>query len=366
MNYLFYFGHPAQYLFLRETIKRLSDSNKHVITILIKTKDVLEDLIKSDGFDYTNILPVERGKTKASIILSLLKRLKIMYRIIKKIKPDLMIGTDASIAQLGFIMHINSVTITEDDYQVIKSLARLSYPFTNVILCPRVCDVGKWENKKVGYNGYMKLGYLHPNIFKPDDSVIRKYNIANKFVLIRLARLRAHHDFNNSGIDSSLLDELLSTISENGLKVYISSESKVENKYSDYLLKIAPQDMHQVLAQAQLLISDSQSMSVEAAMLGVPSIRYSNFTGKISVLEELEQKYELSFGVQSSDKHAIISRLKNLLSKTVLKTEFQERQKRMLGDKIDVSAFLVWFLENYPESLREMKINPGYQQRFMI
>ena len=39
MNILIYLGHPAQYLFLRETINRLH-FKCHKTTILIKTKDV--------------------------------------------------------------------------------------------------------------------------------------------------------------------------------------------------------------------------------------------------------------------------------------------------------------------------------------
>lgn len=33
----------------------------------------------------------------------------------------------------------------------------------------------------------------------------------------------------------------------------------------------------------------------------------------------------------------------------------------MLADKIDVTAFLVWFIENWPESFKIMKENPDYQ-----
>ena len=148
MNYLFYFGHPAQYLFLRNAIKQLRTKPQHEVTILIKTKDVLEELVKSDGFAYTNILPVVRGNTKASILLSLIKRIRKIFLIVRIVKPDLMIGTDASISQVGRLLNIKTITITEDDYDVVKSLARLSYPFTSTILCPKVCDVGKWAGKK--------------------------------------------------------------------------------------------------------------------------------------------------------------------------------------------------------------------------
>jgi len=32
----------------------------------------------------------------------------------------------------------------------------------------------------------------------------------------------------------------------------------------------------------------------------------------------------------------------------------------MLADKINVAAFLVWFVENYPKSIRVMKENPNF------
>jgi hypothetical protein len=36
----------------------------------------------------------------------------------------------------------------------------------------------------------------------------------------------------------------------------------------------------------------------------------------------------------------------------------------MLSEKIDVTAFLVWFIENYPESVTVMRQNPDYQYNF--
>jgi len=47
-----------------------------------------------------NILPPERGKSKLSIALSLIKRNICIFPIILRFKQDLLIGADASIAQL--------------------------------------------------------------------------------------------------------------------------------------------------------------------------------------------------------------------------------------------------------------------------
>ena len=41
-----------------------------------------------------------------------------------------------------------------------------------------------------------------------------------------------------------------------------------------------------------------------------------------------------------------------------------KKRQNMLNDKIDVTAFMVWFVENYPESEKTIKKNPDYQYRF--
>ncbi|WP_081212175.1 DUF354 domain-containing protein [Salegentibacter sediminis] len=365
MKILFYFGHPAQYLFARATIKRLLSNPDFEIIILIKTKDVLENLLKSDRIPYQNILPQERGKSKFHIAWSLVKRNFKILPIILKNRPDLMIGTDASIAQLGRMLKIDCVSITEDDYEVIKTLGDLTYPFTHNILCPEVCDVGKWNDKKIGYKGYMKLGYLHPNVFTPNNSVKDKYNLPDNYVIIRLAKLTAHHDFGIKGINQKLLTQIIIMVEEKGLSPFISTEDVIYEDLRKFELVIDPSDMHDILSFSKLLICDSQSMSVESAMLGVPSIRYSDFAGRISVLEELEIKYGLTYGFKVGDENSIINKISELLELENLSKKFQTKRKRMLNDKIDVTEFLEWFICNYPDSQKIIKNKPDYQNRFI-
>lgn len=360
---LFYFGHPAQYLFLKQTIKLLKE-NKHETIILIKSKDVLQDLLVANNEAFINIQENERGFHRTIIFLSFIRRVFMVFLYVLKKKPNLLIGTDPSIAIVGRILRKDRITILEDDYNVIKHLANICYPNTSVILCPEVCDVGRWKGKKIGYNGYMKLGYLHPNIFKYDIEKIEKYNLGVRYVLIRLARLTAHHDFGAVGINFNTLDNLIELFEGRKYSVIISSESSLNKNYAKYDCKIQPNDMHQVLAHASFLISDSQSMSVEAAMLGIPSIRVSSFAGKISVLEELEHNYFLTFGIYPDNNNELIQKTKLLLSMPDLKEVFAKRRKKMLSDKIDVTAFMVWFIENYPRSAKVMKENPDYQYNF--
>lgn len=365
MKLLFYCGHPAQYLFFRETIRRLNN-NGHQSLILIKTKDVLEELVKSDGFEYLNILPRERKNSKLAIGISLLKRNMKLLPIVLKEKPDIMIGGDPSISQLGWLLRKKRFTLTEDDYPVIKALAKLTFPFAEAIVTPEVNDVGKWKGKKIGYHGYMKLAYLHPSVFTPQESMIRKYGIKKPYALLRRARLTAHHDFGIKGLNDEILDTLIDKLLDRGITPYFSSEASIPERFLSHKLDIAPVDMHHVLAFADMLISDSQSMSVEAAVLGVPSLRYSTFSGKISVLEELEHQYQLTFGIPAGEEDLLKQKLEELLKTEDLRKLFQARRQKMLSEKIDVTAFMVWFIENYPESIQIMKDNPDYQMRFRV
>ncbi|MFT4670297.1 MAG: hypothetical protein ACI9M9_000312 [Flavobacteriaceae bacterium] len=48
-----------------------------------------------------------------------------------------------------------------------------------------------------------------------------------------------------------------------------------------------------------------------------------------------------------------------------LTSDFQELTRKMLTDKIDVTAFLLWFIENNAMSSQIMKENPAYQYKFI-
>ena len=53
-----------------------------------------------------------------------------------------------------------------------------------------------------------------------------------------------------------------------------------------------------------------------------------------------------------------------LLKNSNLKDEMQGNRHRFLENKIDVTAFMLWFIENYPKSFKIMRNNPDYQYRF--
>jgi hypothetical protein len=361
MKIFYYFGHPAQFQFQKNSI-RILKAKGHQIFIYIKTKDVLEKLLKEDGSSYRNILPYGRKSSFWGIFWALIKRDILLSIEIIKHKPDLLIASDPSFSQLGFLFKIPSINFIDDDIEAIGYYPIITYPFTSLIITPLTCRVGKYASKRIAYDGYMKLAYLHPNYFNPDLNKIGRL-AGETYYLIRLSNLSSHHDIGAKGIGTKELRSVISLLSSTG-EVYISSEADLPPEFLKYQLKISPSDIHHYLFYARLLLCDSQSMAGEAAMLGTPSIRVSSFVGKLSVLEELEHKYQLTFGVRPGNKNDLFDSINFLLSIPDLRNVFQSRRQKMLKDKIDVTAFIVWFIENYPQSPRIMKEIPDYHYTF--
>ncbi len=365
MKILIQLGHPAQFHFLKNAIS-IWEHSRHTVRVLIKSKDVLETLLAKTEIDYVNFEPKTYNKnSRLDMLCMLVSRTTTFLKQILTFKPDIVISPDPILARICKLFKINFIAAFDDDYAVIKRLSDLLLPHTNHVLAPRICDFSLWQHKKIEYEGYMKLAYLHPNRFTPILEQIKQFiNTAKPYIVIRLVVLNAHHDNGIKGINDEILDKLISKAESLNYEVYLSSEKKLSDKYSKYHLSIPAEKIHNVMAFASLLICDSQSMAVEAAMLGVPSVRFNDFAGRIGVLEELEHKYGLTYGIKTSQPDLLFAKIEELIDTPNLRDEFQRRRQKMLADKIDVTAFLVWFIENYPQSAEIMKKNPDYQFRF--
>ena len=105
-------------------------------------------------------------------------------------------------------------------------------------------------------------------------------------------------------------------------------------------------------------------MASECAVLGTPAIFIDN-EGR-GYTDEQEYKYNLVFNFSESllDQKLSIKKGIELLRKPNIKKEWRNKSQRMISEKIDVTKFMVWFIENYPKSKKIMKDNPDYQLRF--
>lgn len=352
MNILIQLSHPAHFHLYKNVAQRLL-SDGHQVHVVIKTKDILEDLVRRSGIPYTNISPKVHRNSKFGILFDMLCREFKMIRICSKYKIDLLTGSTPEVAHVGWLLRKYRINVGADDMDVVPLFDKIAGPFVETIVSPISCDNGDLESKSIKYPGFQQLSYLHPNVFNPDKNIVEKYlPLDRPYFLIRFAKLDAHHDKGISGINDEIASKLIDILKPYG-RVFITSERSLKPEFEQYRLNINPLDIHHVMAFASLYIGDSQSMTIEAAMLGVPSLRFNGFVGRIGVLEELQYKYRLTQGIKADEPSKLYDALKNLLATPNLHDEFQNRRKILLNEKIDVSAFLAKFIETYPKSILE-------------
>ena len=341
MRVLFQLGHPAHFHLFKNTIADLQRDG-HETFILIRKKDILEDLLKKSGMTYINILP--SGKKS---VLTLMLRLWRVFWFTLTHRVDVLVGSTPEVAQVAWLLRRRSVVMAEDDASIVPQFIKVVKPFVDNYLSPVSCNNGVLERATTHYEGFHKLAYLHPNRFSPDSAVVDKYfDHSNPYFLLRFAQLNAYHDVsaNAHGINDKIAVKLIEILSPHG-KVFITSERELSPELECYRLNINPLDIHHLMAFATLYIGDSQSMAVEAAMLGTPSIRFNDFAGKIGVLEELEKKYQLTIGIPSSDPERLYNTVKEMIDTDNLREVYQARRQQMLEDKIDVATFFTDFIE---------------------
>ena len=364
-RFLFFFVHPSKFHMFRNTINYLKN-NGHHIDVLITQKDVLEELVKNEGWNYKNIFPKGRKiKNLPTYISAGYNFIRTIIRIerylLKQKKYDLFISDDL-LTISGWFHKTPTIHLQIDDVRTIPVVMILY--FAKHLLSPSCCYVGRFRSKKISFDGYRELAYLHPRKFLPDKRVIERFHQENsRYFLLRLVSLKSTHDVGKKGLNDEDVKKLIKILEKYG-KVYITSERKIPKELNKYRLNIRPNDIAHVLYYADLLIADSQTMSAEAGVLGTPFIRYNDFIGVLSYLNELENKYLLGFGIKTKDKDKLFTKIEELAKNGRIKQEWEQKRNKMLSEKIDLTDFMIWLLENYPDSYYEISRNPDYQYNF--
>jgi len=310
------------------------------VHIVIKEKDVLRNLLEDAGMEYVNILPEGKSQGKAGMVRDLMRRGKRLIDYVRKVKPDVLVGTSVDISYTGKLLGIPAINVNEDDADVVPMYAWLAYPLATSIVSPESCNNGRWQKKTISYKGYHELAYLHPDHFTPSREIVSRYtNPEEDYFIVRFSGLDAHHDSGVKGIDSHTAIQMVDLLGKHG-KVFITSERELISELENFRMAINPSDIHHMIAFSKLLIADSQTMSAEAAVLGTPYIRYNDFVGRIGYLKELENEYQLGFGIKPGNPKMLFDTVKGLLNQENLGDIYQERRQRMLSKTINVADFL--------------------------
>ena len=352
-------GHPAHVHLFKNFVWEMQKRG-HEILITTSKKDVSIQLLDAYGFDYIHLGSYGFSIAKKVINIPIMDFR--MYRAVKNFKPDIFVGLGSvRAAHVSKLMRKTSITFNDTEPGIYQHKI-LCAPFTDAILTPSCFkkDLGK---KQIRYNGYHELAYLHPNYFKPNPAVLDEVGLSRDDT-VTILRFTAWMSPLEVGKHSTINKIALVRELEKYGQVFITSEGELMKDLDKYKIKVPPETLHDLLYYAKMLIGESQTMTTEAGVLGTPAIRCNSWVGPkdMSNFFELEQKYGLIFNYSNPNKAT--EKAVELIQKQNLKEEWQKKREKLLKEKIDVTAFMVWVIENYPDSFKEMKENPEMQYRF--
>lgn len=331
-RFLFFFVHPSKFHLFKHTINKLKEEGNHV-DILIISKDLLEDLVREEGWDYKNIFPNGRKlrflpSKLVAVFSAFFTVLKLFWYLLFKKRYSKFI-TDDILVIPGYFFRIPTYLFLDNDYETL-SFGKYLLPYATKILAPESTDIGKYHSKKISFKGNKAIAHLTPKYFKPNKKIVSK--IDDTYFLLRISELNAVHDNDqNKGIVNESLEKIINLLYNHG-QVLISAERKLPKKYEKFRLKINPEEINHYLYFASMVITDSGTMSTEAAVLGVPNVLLNNLAEKCGVHRELKNKFGLQYYFDNfSD---LYIKINELLKKNTLKEKWVLR-KNIFLDYID-------------------------------
>ena len=402
MNILFVSGHPAQVHNFRNVRAELI-KHGHQVFWLTTPKDIATNLLDVYQIPYRVL-----WKPKKNIISKawvLLVNVLFVWRFLCKNKIDIAITRTCPYttiaAKLRGVKHI----ILDDTEHAGRKLKAFSKQVDSVVV-PQ-CYSFQLRQDELRYPGNTEIFYLHPNRFTPSpvwDLIGMKPG--TRFAIVRFVKWDAWHDTQLvGGFTLDQKRELIKRLSKH-LRVLISSESELPADLEPYRIHIPIERMHEVQAAAALFVGESATMASESVVLGTPAIyidevgrgytdeeaRHSllwmfrpvpnrshltiapppsnalacsptSFNSPINVPLGEQVKSEpwwISGGVEEC-----IAKAEEIADPSFDSSAYAKRHETWMATKIDCTKFLVYFIEQYPKTVEEVRgAEKNFWERF--
>ena len=361
MRILFEVGHPAQVHLIKNAVKELKSC--HDVLVCAREKEgIVLRLLRTYDIPFVQLGRAE--STVARKALSTPSKVLALMHVVGDFKPQIIFSTGslyagyaAKLFRVPHVMFVDSDSVGAENLQMVQVM-----PLASCVLAPTRLEQN-WTRRFVHIDSYKELAYLHPHWFTPEfPQTWLGVNPGEPYVLLRFGAFKASHDLGIRGFSPRAKENLVEAVSKDA-KVFISSESVLPESLRGNILQAPVEVMHHVIAFATLVVCDTQTTATEAACLGTPVIRHNGWIerGDLSNFRELQER-GLLMNARSEDE-AIGAAREWVQSPPKGKTT-QARDK-LLAEKIDLTAFLIWFLERWPTSLAELSADPSLQRQFV-
>ena len=311
----------------------------HSVLVLARDKDVLLKVLQEEGVPYS-VFGVHKESISGKVFssFSIFRHYK---RIAKEFSPDVIVSKASLYGTLVAKM-LGCKSFIFPDSEVVKLTNKVVAPMATWIVTPEpfTIDFGK---KHLRIKGVFEDCYLSPEVLSINGNYPQEHNLQCPYAVLRFVGWTANHDVNNNGFSLDEKIALADSISKY-MTVYISSEKVLPPELAKYKLSTPAAQIHDVLANADLYVGDSQTMASEAALLGTPAIRSNSFVGEndMSNFKMLENKCGLLFNIRDFKNVLATS---TDLAKDSRKAEWKRKREDYYKSVGDTNRYIADLLE---------------------
>jgi predicted glycosyltransferase len=347
-RFLFDITHPAHVHFFRPLIDAMLESGQHV-RVVAREKDVTVPLLAAYGLPFEVIPPSDAPPRCQGGAVELCRRVAAVHGIIRRDRIHVVMTRNPS----GVLAAYGTRAITVFDTDDGRTVGRhywLARPFADFITSS-IHDPEHHGSGHLRYRGLKGHMYLAPHRFTSDSSISQRYAVGrDPLFVVRFSAHNASHDRGIRGIAEGSKEEIirrlrvegdvLASIENEGLQLLRRSPAPSRDDPDSLPMDVRPSDFHQLLALASLFVGDSQSVAAEAAILGVPSLRLSGFTGRTFYLRHLED-HGMMRNFHAGDEDSLLVEIDRCLG-TLAETR-DAAQRRAKEYNAGVDDLLEWF-----------------------
>lgn len=346
MNILIDIGHPGHVHLLHGVAEEMK---RHGHTVYYSVRDIP---VAQRLMEHYGMTPwVDLGGKKDSLTgkaQTVLHQDAQLLKFVRKNHIDIGLSSGIVLSHVSKLTSMKAFMFDDDDDDAEPLIVKYGHPLTHVVFTPDC--IHRKTKHAVYYAGTHELAYLHPNRFSPSPSVLEKAGIqkGERFFIMRFVALKGHHDVGQQGLSLQQKQALVEMLKPHG-RVIITSERAIEPEFEPYRLPVSPEEIHSLMAYSSLFLGDSQTMTSEAAILGVPALKCNTFAGRLSVPNMLEQKYNLCYAYLPTQFDEMYQHIERLLARNPeeLKNEWQAKRQHLLDETIDPTEFFVNYIETY-------------------
>ncbi|MCU4742707.1 DUF354 domain-containing protein [Natronoglomus mannanivorans] len=266
---------PAHVHTYRYAVERL-ETRGHDVLVLVRDAGCAEALAAAFELPYEVYGAHDAGPGQPfTFARQLGGQFAIIARRSVAFDPDVVFGRGPYAAFAGTLARAPVVLVLDDEPGALNHA--LSSPVADCVLSPAATRRNLGPNHYT-FEGFLECAYLHPDVFDPDPGIRDDLGVDpdEPYVLVRVNAHTALHDRGTRGFTDSQRRALIEELSEHAT-VFVSDEG---GDVDFEALPARPYDchparIHDVIAEADLLVADTGTVVTEAALLGTPAVRYT-------------------------------------------------------------------------------------------